>query len=282
MNPLTPASRRELRAKAHHLQPFVTIGQHGLTPAVLHEIDLALLKHELIKVRVFSDARDQREAMLEQVCADMECAAVQHLGKVLVLWRPNPELKKPAPRPAKAASKPAPGAKRPKAARTGPRTAARPGARAPSRHDSGQPCMRARELAAPRVLRHRRTNSRLRQRPSRREPAPAAWQRGAAGTSRQKIRARGAAAPAFGDASGPRFEAPAERRKSILHAEDQAEVVQCQAQSPRGLGQEAAGGRRQTGHAAAPPQGLETAARRLHAFHADGDPAHRSTRPRSR
>ena len=94
MNPLTPAERRALRAKAHHLQPVVTIGQHGLTPAVLHEIDLALLKHELIKVRVFSDEREQRETMLRQVCADMECAAVQHLGKVLVLWRPNPELKK--------------------------------------------------------------------------------------------------------------------------------------------------------------------------------------------
>jgi putative YhbY family RNA-binding protein len=65
MDPLTPSQRRELRAKAHHLQPFVTVGQHGLTPAVLHEIDLALLKHELIKVRVFSDARDEREAMLQ-------------------------------------------------------------------------------------------------------------------------------------------------------------------------------------------------------------------------
>ena len=96
MNPLTPAERRALRAKAHHLQPVVTIGHHGLTPAVLHEIDLALGKHELIKVRVFSDEREQREAMLEQVCAEMDCAAVQHLGKVLVLWRPNPELKKPA------------------------------------------------------------------------------------------------------------------------------------------------------------------------------------------
>src|SRR5664279_4500536 len=119
MNPLTPAQRRALRAKAHHLQPVVTIGQHGLTAPVLHEIDLALLKHELIKVRVFSDERDQREAMLAQVCTDMDCAAVQHLGKVLVVWRPNPELKKPEARPPRAATKP--GAKRPKVARTGPR-----------------------------------------------------------------------------------------------------------------------------------------------------------------
>jgi putative YhbY family RNA-binding protein len=122
MSPLTPTDRRDLRAKAHHLQPVVTIGQHGLTPAVLHEIDLALLKHELVKIRVFSDARDDREALLARICAEMECVAVQHLGKVLVVWRPNPEAKKPAPpkREPKAATRS--GAKRPKAPKTGPRT----------------------------------------------------------------------------------------------------------------------------------------------------------------
>jgi RNA-binding protein len=121
MDALTPTQRRALRAKAHHLQPVVIIGQHGLTAAVLHEIDLGLIKHELMKVRVFSDVRDDREALLDRICADMDCAAVQHVGKVLVLWRPNPELKKIAPvkREPKAATKS--GAKRPKAPKTGPR-----------------------------------------------------------------------------------------------------------------------------------------------------------------
>jgi RNA-binding protein len=119
---LIPAERRALRAKAHHLQPVVIIGQHGLTPAVAKEVDLALTKHELIKVRVFSDAREEREALLARICDDMDCAAVQHLGKILVLWRPNPELaKNPAPpkREPRAAAKS--GAKRPKAPKTGPR-----------------------------------------------------------------------------------------------------------------------------------------------------------------
>ena len=214
MNPLTPASRRELRAKAHHLQPFVTVGQHGLTAAVLHEIDLALLKHGLIKVRVFSDARDQREAMLQQVCAEMDCAAVQHLGKVLVLWRPNPELKKPAPRPAKTASKPAakPGAKRPKAARTGPRATVDPvrerrrGATPDALH-AGKGTRGAARFAAP------ADEFKAPPKSVRAGTGTGGVARGAAGTSRQKIRARGAA-PAFGDDSAPRFEAPAERRKS--------------------------------------------------------------------
>lgn len=97
MKPLTPAQRRELRASAHHLDPVVIVGHHGLTPAVQHEIDLALLKHELIKVRVGSDDRDARSALLDAICAAADCAPVQQLGKVLVLWRPNPELKKKAP-----------------------------------------------------------------------------------------------------------------------------------------------------------------------------------------
>jgi len=99
--PTLPASAlRELRGRAHHLHPVVAIGQHGLTPAVLHEIDLALLAHELIKVRVFNDDRAERDAVLAQICAALDCAPVQHLGKLLVLWRSNPDQQpaKPAPR----------------------------------------------------------------------------------------------------------------------------------------------------------------------------------------
>jgi RNA-binding protein len=123
MNPLTPAQRRDLRAKAHHLDPVVMIGQHGLTPAVLHEIDLALLKHELIKLRVLGDDRDARAALLERVCAEMDCAPVQSLGKVLVLWRPNPEQEKKAAAKAAKTAKPVRRSGKPAAApRTAPRT----------------------------------------------------------------------------------------------------------------------------------------------------------------
>jgi len=87
---LTPPQRRELRAKAHHLHPVVAIGHQGLTEAVLKEIDGALRAHELIKVRVFSDERSERESLAERICAALECAPVQHLGKLLVLWRPRP------------------------------------------------------------------------------------------------------------------------------------------------------------------------------------------------
>ena len=90
MDPLLPSFRRELRARAHHLHPVVSIGQQGLTPAVLHEIDVALTAHELIKVRIFSDDRDQRGALLQRICAATDCAPVQQIGKLLLLWRRRP------------------------------------------------------------------------------------------------------------------------------------------------------------------------------------------------
>jgi putative YhbY family RNA-binding protein len=88
---LDAATRRALRARAHHLDPVVAIGLHGLTPAVVHEIDVALLAHELIKVRVFSDDRAARAALLDEVVRALDAAPVQQVGKLFVLWRPNPD-----------------------------------------------------------------------------------------------------------------------------------------------------------------------------------------------
>ncbi len=85
---ITSAERRALRGRAHHLHPVVAIGQHGLTPSVIKEIDANLRAHELIKVRAFSDIRGEREAMLGQLCAKLDAAPVQHIGKLLILWRP--------------------------------------------------------------------------------------------------------------------------------------------------------------------------------------------------
>ncbi len=97
---LSPHQRRALRAQAHHLHPVVTIGQHGLTPTVLTEIDLALNAHGLIKVRVFLDDRGEREALLAEIADGLDAAPVQHIGKLFVLWRPQPEPAPPeVPRP---------------------------------------------------------------------------------------------------------------------------------------------------------------------------------------
>ena len=91
---LTSHQRKEKRADAHHLDPVVLIGGDGLTPAVIREIDAALNAHGLIKVRVFSDERTSREAMLATLTDQLDAAAIQHIGKLLVLWRPVPPKEK--------------------------------------------------------------------------------------------------------------------------------------------------------------------------------------------
>lgn len=87
---LTPAQRKEHRASAHHLDPVVMMGSDGLTPAVLKEVDAALNAHGLIKVRVFSDDRTTRETFFSALADQLGAAPVQHIGKLLVLWRPVP------------------------------------------------------------------------------------------------------------------------------------------------------------------------------------------------
>jgi RNA-binding protein len=101
---LTPSRRSELRAQAHKLNPVVIIGDKGLTDEVVAEIDRALKAHELIKVRAATDDREARVAWMGTICERLGAQAVQKIGKVLVVWRENPEKEKekeknPPPRP---------------------------------------------------------------------------------------------------------------------------------------------------------------------------------------
>ncbi len=97
-NTLNPERRRELRAAAHHLNPVVAIAGNGLTPTVMAEIDRSLKAHELIKVKLHGIERDDRAALLDEICASLACAPVQQIGNILVLWREKPAEDKPAPR----------------------------------------------------------------------------------------------------------------------------------------------------------------------------------------
>jgi putative YhbY family RNA-binding protein len=88
---LTPAERSALRSDAHALNPVVMIGEAGLTPGVIQEIDASLNAHGLIKVRVFGDDREARIEMYETICDKLDAAPIQHIGKLLVLYRPQKE-----------------------------------------------------------------------------------------------------------------------------------------------------------------------------------------------
>ena len=100
--PLTPSRRSELRAEAHKLKATVLIGDKGLTDEVLAEIDRSLKAHELIKVRASTDDRDAREIWFGKICEALGAEEVQEIGKVLVVYRENPEAEKEKPKPASA------------------------------------------------------------------------------------------------------------------------------------------------------------------------------------
>jgi RNA-binding protein len=76
-----------LRSLGHSLNPVVMIGNNGLTESVLKEIDNSLKAHELIKIKVQSDSREAREAMLSEICEKTGAVAVHHIGKQLLVYR---------------------------------------------------------------------------------------------------------------------------------------------------------------------------------------------------
>ncbi len=103
---LTAAQRRALRADAHHLPALAHIGKERLSDAAIAEIDALLAAHALVKVRVLDAEREERAAMGAQLAEQLGAAFVQHLGRLLLLWRPRPEPSETPEKPAAADGKP--------------------------------------------------------------------------------------------------------------------------------------------------------------------------------
>ena len=88
---LSPVERKQLKARAHKLEPVVLIGAKGLTDEVVNEVDKALKAHELIKVRAPSLERNAREVAFKALCERTGAQAVQAIGKVFVIYRKRDE-----------------------------------------------------------------------------------------------------------------------------------------------------------------------------------------------
>ena len=76
-----------LRAFAHPLSPMVQLGKAGYGPAMAAEVSRNLEDHELVKVRLATDDRDEFYALVDQVAADTQATVVQTIGRTLVLYR---------------------------------------------------------------------------------------------------------------------------------------------------------------------------------------------------
>lgn len=88
---LTTKDRQILKAKAHNLKPVVMMGANGLSEAVFKEIDLALKAHELIKVKIQSEDREEKNSLTQEIANQTGSEIVQVIGNILVLFRKNPE-----------------------------------------------------------------------------------------------------------------------------------------------------------------------------------------------
>jgi RNA-binding protein len=126
---ITPEQRKSLKADAHNLSPVVMIGGGGLTTAVIKEAKHAIGHHGLIKVRVFGDDREARIAIYKELCDKLNAAPVQHIGKLLVLWKPKDAVEDAFSNPARSIKQTQKSLQAPKTKRQANRSPSKAGAR---------------------------------------------------------------------------------------------------------------------------------------------------------
>jgi len=80
-----------LRAKCHDLKAVIMLGQKGLTDEVLSELEIALIHHELVKIKLSVDDREARKQMITEICDKSQSQEVQSIGKTLSVYRVNPD-----------------------------------------------------------------------------------------------------------------------------------------------------------------------------------------------
>lgn len=79
--------KHTLRAKAHHLKPVILFGAKGLTEALLQEIDIALNAHELIKMKLTGQEKEDRQHVLTEICEKLGAEPIQLIGNIAVIYR---------------------------------------------------------------------------------------------------------------------------------------------------------------------------------------------------
>ena len=88
---LTKNQIKFLRGKCHQLNPVVMVGQKGITPDVLKELDGALNAHELVKIKIAAEDRDEFQVIMDEICAQDRIERVQVIGRTLTVFRRNTE-----------------------------------------------------------------------------------------------------------------------------------------------------------------------------------------------
>ncbi len=88
---LKNTQKKFLRQAAHHLKPVVWAGHHGITAGLINEIEEALEKHELIKIKCRLGEREERDAGIEEICKKTGADLVQRIGNIVTIYKKNNE-----------------------------------------------------------------------------------------------------------------------------------------------------------------------------------------------
>jgi RNA-binding protein len=86
--PLTNAEKRELKARAQHLEPVVKLGLAGISEAFLRSLDTALSQHGLVKMK-FSAFKEEKHELVPQIATRTGSELIMQVGNVAVFYRPR-------------------------------------------------------------------------------------------------------------------------------------------------------------------------------------------------
>lgn len=89
---LTSGQKKSLRGLGHHLEPVVYVGKEGFSPALLKSMEAALKAHELIKIKLGQNCPVERNAAGPELAKVTGSTLVQVIGRMILLFRPNPDL----------------------------------------------------------------------------------------------------------------------------------------------------------------------------------------------
>ena len=93
MNNLSSSQRSYLRSQAHHLEPVVLIGKHGITDGTIESINRVLEVRELIKIK-FREFRDEKLSLSEKIAESTNSQVVGVIGHTVIIFRQNPDSDK--------------------------------------------------------------------------------------------------------------------------------------------------------------------------------------------
>ncbi len=89
---ITSKQRSYLRGLANTIEPIFQVGKNGIEDSFLKQVEDALKKREIIKLKVLNNSGITAREASDIICDEIKCEGVQAIGNILVLYK---KAKKP-------------------------------------------------------------------------------------------------------------------------------------------------------------------------------------------